>query len=165
MEKKKHFKIEDWGALIISILLTEGIGYIASIFTRGSAIYYKGLIKPFFAPPAWVFGIVWPILYFLMAIAAYIIWVQGKKGKPVGKALALYITQLLLNFTWPFIFFRLNLYGIAFIEIVLLIIVVLLTIKEFFKHSKLSAIFMIPYILWLLYAAALNYYIWLLNEA
>lgn len=165
MEKKKNFKIEDFGALIISVLLAEGIGYIAGVFTRGSAIYYKALNKPDFAPPSWVFGVVWPVLYFLMALAAYIIWVQGKKGKPVGKALTLYIVQLLLNFAWPFIFFKLNLYGIAFIEIVLLLIAVLLTTKEFFKHSKLASILMLPYIAWLVYAGVLNYYIWLLNEA
>lgn len=165
MEKKKGIKIKDIGALIISILLSEGIGYIASVFTRGSMNYYKALNKPVFSPPSWVFGVVWPILYFLMAVAAYIIWIEGKKGKPVKKALVLYIIQLILNFAWPFIFFKLNLYGIAFIEIVILLVTVLLTTKEFFKHNKIAALLMVPYILWLTYAAVLNYFIWLLNEA
>jgi tryptophan-rich sensory protein len=165
VEKKKLFKVADWGALIISIIIAEGIGYIASIFNRGQGVYYKALAKPNFAPPSWLFGVIWPILYLLMAIAAYIIWIKRKEGKHTGKALALYIFQLMLNFAWPFVFFRLNLFGIAFLLIVFLLIIVLLTTISFLKHSKLAALLMVPYVIWLVYAAVLNYFIWLLNEA
>ncbi|WP_139904678.1 TspO/MBR family protein [Clostridium thermarum] len=165
MNKKKLFNVTDWGALIISIIIAEGLGYISSAFNRGQGLYYKVLHKPTFAPPSWLFGIVWPLLYLLMAIAAYIIWIKRKEGKHVGKALVLYILQLIVNFIWPFIFFKLNLFGIAFIVLVILLLLVILTTISFLKHSKLASILMVPYIIWLVYAAVLNYYIWLLNEA
>lgn len=100
-----------------------------------------------------------------MGIAAYGVWLKGKQGYEVKRALKLYIIQLILNFLWPIIFFRLNLYGIAFLELIILLIFVILTTIEFFKINKASGFLMLPYIIWLFFAAVLNYYIWLLNEA
>lgn len=165
MKRKNAPVLQDIGALIISILLAEGLGYLAGSFIRGANVYYNMLKRPVFAPPSWLFGIVWPILYLLMAIAAYRVWLKRNLNYNVNRALILYIIQLVLNFIWPILFFRFNLYGIAFIELLILLIFVILTTISFFWIDKLSGFLMLPYIIWLIFAAVLNYFIWLFNEA
>lgn len=164
---KNIFKVNgkvDIGSLIISILISEGLGFIAGIFTVGSSSQYIQLEKPWFSPPPIVFSIVWPILYLLMAIAAYRIYMIGKEGTNVKGALTLYSIQLILNFLWSFIFFKFRLYGLAFIELIILFIFIVLTTISFFKKDKISGILMIPYALWVVFAGVLNFFIWLLNE-
>jgi tryptophan-rich sensory protein len=125
---------------------------------------YKALIKPAFAPPSWIFGVVWPILYLLMAVAAYRIWLRGRGEISSKKALTLYGIQLFLNFMWTIIFFKLRLIGLAFFELMLLLIFILLTTFEFFRLDKTAGILMIPYILWVSFAGVLNFTLWMLNN-
>ncbi|MDP4088544.1 MAG: TspO/MBR family protein [Bacillota bacterium] len=165
MSEKKISVFKDIGALIISIILAEGVGFLAGTFTRGADIYYRMLKRPPFAPPPWIFGIVWPVLYLLMAVAVYRVWLKRREGNGVNSALVLYIIQLILNFLWPILFFRLNLYGLSFIELVILTIFVLLTTIKFFRIDKFAGLLMLPYLAWLIFAGLLNYSIWLLNEA
>ena len=150
-------------ALLFSILIAEGIGLLSGFLSLNTNKAYQSFNKPSFSPPAYVFPIVWTILFFLMAVAAYRIWLKGKSGEDVKKALILYVIQLILNFLWPIIFFRLNLMGLAFFEILLLLVFILLTTFEFYKHDKAAAYLMIPYIIWVSFAAVLNYTIWMLN--
>ncbi len=150
-------------ALIISVLLAEGIGFLSGFLSITPASTYENFNKPSFSPPAWVFPVVWTILFFLMAIAAYRIWVKGKSGEDVTRALFLYFIQLLLNFLWSIIFFRLRLYAIAFLELLVLLVFILLTTFEFHKIDKTAAYLMIPYIAWVSFAGVLNYTIWMLN--
>jgi tryptophan-rich sensory protein len=152
-------------ALILSIFLTEGIGLLSGFLSMSDMNFYTTLKKPFFSPPGWVFPVVWPILYFLMALAVYRIWMKGQSGEFINKAIFLYILQLMLNFLWPIIFFRFQLFGIAFLELIILLIFILLTTFEFFRIDKLAGILMLPYILWVSFAGVLNYAIWILNEA
>ncbi|MCM0649887.1 tryptophan-rich sensory protein [Clostridium swellfunianum] len=151
-------------ALIISIVLAEGIGFLSSYIGMTDTKSYESLIKPAFAPPGWVFAVVWPILYLLMGIAAYRIWMKGREGADTRKALILYSIQLFLNFMWTIIFFRWRLIGLAFFELMLLLIFILLTTFEFFKFDKLAGIIMIPYILWVSFAGVLNFTLWMLNN-
>ncbi len=150
-------------ALIISILLAEGIGFLSGFLSITPTIAYESFNKPSFSPPGWVFPVVWTILYFLMAIAAYRIWMKGNSSEDVTKALFLYVIQLFLNFLWSIIFFRFRLYAIAFLELLLLLVFILLTTFEFHKIDKISAYLMIPYIAWVSFAGVLNYTIWMLN--
>ena len=150
-------------ALIISILLAEGIGFLSGFLSMTPSTDYNNFNKPIFSPPGWVFPVVWTILFFLMAVAAYRIWMKGKSGQNVTKALVLYGTQLFFNFLWSIIFFRFRLYAIAFLELLLLLVFILLTTFEFYKSDKLSAYLMIPYIAWVSFAGVLNYTIWMLN--
>jgi translocator protein len=152
-------------ALIISILIAEGTGALSAFFNMASIGFFRNLKVSPLTPPDFVFPIVWGILYLLMGIAAYRIWMHGQSGKNINKALILYLIQLLLNFLWPFIFFKLQLFGLAFIELVLLLIFILLTTFEFFTIDKISGLLMIPYVLWVSFAGVLNFSIWLLNEA
>lgn len=151
--------------LLINIAIPLGGGLLVGYINKGSMDIYNNLEKPIFAPPSIVFPIVWPILYILMGIAAYRIRMLGKEGQNVASGLFTYYIQLLLNFLWPFIFFSFRLYGISFIELVILLIFIIITFIHFIIKDKVSGFLLIPYLLWTTYAGALNFFIWLLNEA
>lgn len=152
------------GDLIISLLITLGGGYVIGKFAQESIQVYGTLNKPWFSPPDIVFPIVWTILYILMAIAAYRIFLRHKQGGKTKSALWFYIIQLVLNFAWSIIFFYLKLYGLAFIELIILLIFIVITTIKFFKFDKIAGILMIPYIIWVSFAGVLNFFIWMLNE-
>lgn len=154
----------DFGDLIISLLITLGGGLVVSWFTSNSQDLYGELVKPCFFPPPVVFQIVWPILYILMAVAAYIILQREKNGQDIKGALKFYGIQLFLNFLWSFIFFKFQLYGLAFIELIILWIFILITFIKFIKVDKVAGILLVPYLLWVTYAGVLNFFIWMLNE-
>lgn len=150
-------------ALIISVLIAEGIGFLSGFLSMNTSSAYENFNKPSFSPPGWVFPIVWTILFFLMAVAAYRIWLKGKSGVDIKKALTLYGIQLFFNFLWSIIFFRYRLYAIAFLELLLLLVFILLTTFEFHKIDKIAGYLMIPYIAWVSFAGVLNFAIWMLN--
>jgi tryptophan-rich sensory protein len=153
------------GVLFISILATEGVGILAIFLGISGQQVYQSLKKPVFAPPIWVLPLTWTILFLFMALAAYRIWLKCKSGQNIRKALNLYVLQLVLSLLWITIFFRWALYGLAFIESLLLLIFILMTTFKFFKIDKKASFMMIPYILWVSFAGVLNYVIWMLNEA
>jgi len=150
-------------ALFVSLLLIEGIGFLSGFLSMSPASSYENFNKPFFSPPGWVFPVVWTILFLLMAIALYRIWLIYTSGGAAYKSLVLYIIQLFLNFLWPIVFFRFRLYAIAFLELLLLLVFILLTTFKFYRIDKTSAYLMIPYIAWVSFAGVLNYAIWIMN--
>lgn len=149
--------------LIISIIIAEGTGILSGYLGLANPENYKDFIKPNFTPPSWVFIVVFIILYMLMAIAVYRVWLK-RKNIYINRAITLYIIQLILNFLWAIIFFRFRLIAIAFIEIMLLIVFILLTTFEFFRIDKVSGFLMVPYIIWECFAAVLNFTFWMLNN-
>lgn len=159
-EKQNRF---DAFLFLLSFIITLGVGFIGSIFSRNAEIIYGAYKKPAFAPPAIVFPIVWTILYILMAYAFYRIWLLHKENRDVSKAFRYYFVQLFLNFLWPVIFFYLNLSAIAFLEAVLLFIFVFKTTLEFCKQDKPAGIVLLPYLAWCMYALVLNFSIWFIN--
>ncbi len=151
--------------LIISTAIPLLIGFGSAKLIPNINSIYESLVKPPFSPPAIVFPIVWTILYILMGIAAYKVWRLKYENIDVSSAIFVYAIQLLLNFLWTIIFFGFRLYGLAFLELILLIIFVLLTIKRFYdKAGKGAALLLLPYLIWLIYAGVLNFFIWMLNE-
>ncbi len=150
--------------LVSAIILCELAGVIGSFFTIPSidSWYYK-LIKPSFSPPNWLFGLVWVILYFLMGISAYIVWEKGVKKKNVKNSLLIFGVQLALNILWSILFFGLHspLYG--FICIILLWVAIAVTITKFYRVSKTAGLLQVPYLLWVTFAALLNFFVWRLN--
>ena len=157
-------KISNFLKLIIAIVFCELAGIIGSVFTTPSIEgWYAGIIKPSLNPPAWVFGPVWTTLFALMGIAAFLIWKKGLDHRDVRIALGIFIVQLVLNTFWSIIFFGLHSLGGAFIEIIFLWLAILATIIVFAKISKPAAWLLVPYILWVSFAAYLNYAIWTLN--
>lgn len=149
---------------IISVLIAQTAGVIGSIFTVSNVgEWYTTLVTPSFNPPAWVFGPVWTMLYTLMGIAAYLVWrkIDAPGAKP---ALTLYGVQLALNALWSILFFGLHSPGGALAEIVLLWFAIIATMVAFARVSRLAAWLLAPYILWVSFAAYLNYAIWMLNQ-
>ena len=165
MSKSKDKKKIRFITLIVSIGIPLLIGGITSLLIPNISSIYGDLIKPNFAPPDIVFPIVWTILYVLMGIASYMVYVLKYENVDVSSALFVYAIQLLLNFLWTFIFFGFKLYGLAFLELVVLVCFVMLTIKRFYKKAgKKAALLLLPYLIWIIYAGVLNFFIWMLNE-
>jgi len=151
----------NWFKLIVAIIICELAGVIGSIFTSQSVgSWYLTLQKPGFNPPAWIFGPVWTILFLLMGISLYLVWQKGLINK---KALIFFCSQYVLNIGWSFCFFYLQNPLAGFIEILVLGLFILLTIIYFYKISRASAYLLIPYLVWVSFAAVLNFFIYYLN--
>ena len=149
---------------MISVLVCQTAGAVGSLFTSPSIpTWYASLQKPNFNPPNGVFAPVWTILFLLMGISLYLIWSKGLRDKKVKTAVIIFAIQLILNMLWSFLFFGLQSPLYAFIEIIILWLAILLTITSFYKISKIAGYLLLPYILWVSFAAVLNFSILVLN--
>ena len=145
--------------LALSVVAVSLGGYLTSISVND---WYPTLTKPSWNPPNWVFGPVWTTLYVMMAVAAWRVWLkQPHPGVPSG--ILAYLIQLALNTSWSGMFFALQNPMLGFVNIFLLWVAILWTIERFWWTSRVAAILMIPYVLWVTYAMALNFTIWRLN--
>jgi benzodiazapine receptor len=155
-----------WGArLIVSIALCQSAGVIGSIFTRASVgTWYASLEKPFFSPPNWLFAPVWIALYTMMGIAFFIVW--GQRGKRDGalKAMQVFLAQLIGTVLWCAAFFGVRSMIGGLLAITFLWALIAWTIFLFWRVSKPAAILLIPYLVWVSFAAALNAAIVALNR-
>lgn len=149
-------------SLIISILISVGVGAVSALFTMNSMATYNNLVKPPLAPPSWVFPVVWTILFILMGISAYLIYISDSPYK--NNALKIYAAQLIVNALWSFIFFNLEMYLFAFIWLLFLLVLIVLMIISFSRINKTAAYLQIPYLLWVIFAGYLNLSIYLLNK-
>lgn len=157
-------KLAHLSKLIVAIAVCEFAGIIGAAFTMPAVDgWYSTLLKPEIAPPNEVFTPVWTTLFALMGIAAFFVWRKGRERKDVRLALGFFIAQLALNTLWSIIFFGMHSPAVAFMEIIILWFAILATIAAFAKISKLAAWLLVPYILWVSFAAYLNYSIWILN--
>jgi len=151
--------------LIIFILISQAAGFLGSIFTIPSIpTWYAGLKKPAFSPPNWLFGPVWLALFTLMGIASFLIWNKGVGKGEVRIALILFLGQLILNVLWSYFFFNLHNPLFALVEIIILWLAILATIISFYRLSQPAGIILIPYLLWVSFAAILNFAIFRLNR-
>lgn len=150
--------------ILIAVLVCLGIGFIGSIATQASVdTWFVALDKPSFNPPSWVFAPVWTLLYVLMGVAAGMVWSRGFHHLWVKTALYHFGFQLILNAGWSIAFFGYQSPLAGLIIIIALIVLVLITFKWFKIVSTTAAYLLIPYILWIGFAAALNFEIWRLN--
>ena len=153
-------KIQNKSALIISILIALAVGSLSALIS-GNMSMYLSLNKPSFSPPPYIFSVVWTLLYILMGISSYIIFVSGNKNS--ANALKIYGLQLFFNFCWSIIFFGFSQYLLAFLWLIALIILIIIMIQQFYKISPIAAYLQIPYLLWCIFAAYLNFTIYKLN--
>lgn len=144
--------------LLFYIFITLIIGSVPSVFIISNNVY-ETLNKPPLSPPGVLFPIVWTILFILMGISIYIV----KQKDNSNKNLIIYFSQLIVNALWTPIFFGLNAYLFAFIWLLLLVILVVLMITNFYKVDTVAAYLNIPYLVWLVFAGYLNLAIYLLN--
>ncbi len=157
-------KINNVLRLVTSVIICLFAGFIGSIFTSPSIpTWYAALTKPSFNTPDWIFAPVWTILFILMGISLYLVWNKGLQDKKVKISLFIFGVQLVLNVLWSFLFFGLHSPFYAFLEIIILWIAIVLTIVNFFKVSRTAGLLLLPYILWVSFAAILNFSIWRLN--
>ena len=149
--------------LAISIGIVFCVAWIGGSFTNMSVSnWYPTLNKPAWTPSGSTIGLVWTILYSTMAVAAWMVWLSGgliEQRRPLG----IYAVQLFLNAGWSFLFFGLRSPGLALVEIVVLWIAILVTLISFWRVSRVAGALMIPYLLWVSFAAFLNFLIWRLN--
>lgn len=124
--------------------------------------WYATIVKPSFNPPNWVFGPVWTVLYIMMGVAVGMVWSSNSEHNK-RKAYTLFTVQLLLNGIWSILFFVLESPAMAMVDIVLLLILIAATIKEFYPINKVAAYLLVPYLLWVSFASVLNASIWYLN--
>ena len=154
----------DRGALIKSIALPLLVGAVAGLLTRNAMQDFQMLTKPPLSPPSWLFPVVWTILYTLMGISAYIIRVSDASYEQIDDALMIYRYQLIVNFLWSIFFFNFKWYFFSFIWILLLWVLIILMIRSFSKISTTATYLNIPDLLWVTFAAYLNFGIWWLNR-
>lgn len=156
-------KIKSLTYLLLFIVGIEIIGGLSGFFAGNIKEIYNNLILPPLAPPDYLFGIVWPILYALIAIAAYLIFYNLKNQKSDSQiALFYFRIQLILNFIWSIIFFK-GYFWLGVIIILLLDFIVYLCIIKFSKINRLSSFFLIPYFIWIVFATYLSISVAILN--
>jgi benzodiazapine receptor len=150
--------------LIVSVVGCELVGFLGTPFTISAiTTWYATLNKPFFAPPNWIFGPVWTLLYFLMGVSFYLIWKIGWQKKKVKDAGLFFLAQLVLNFIWSPIFFGLRSPLLGLIVIVAMWTLIVMTMKKFYPLSRMAFYLLIPYLLWVSFATILNATILVLN--
>lgn len=157
MDRKKQIVVT-----VLSVALALGVGALSAALFGSGAPLYEELIQPAWAPPAWVFPVVWTILYVLMGVAAARVFLTGEEGRRY--ALGLYLVQLAVNFFWSFFFFQEQAFLAAFFWLLLLLLLVLETFWAFAELDKKAARLLLPYLAWLVIAAFLNLSVYLLNR-
>ncbi|OUN21014.1 TspO protein [Flavonifractor sp. An82] len=156
---KKH----KWLSYVLWILFTEGVGFLSGWLTReGSQLYSQTIVKPPLSPPAIVFPIVWAILFVLMGIGAARIYLAEPSPERT-RGLRIFLLQLAFNFFWSILFFNFQVFGIALIWLLILWGLILWMIFTFRQVDPLAAWLQVPYLLWVSFAAYLNFGVWRLN--
>ena len=138
------------------------VGGLATLLSGGMGDY-QAMSQPPLSPPGWVFPVVWSVLYLTMGYASYRVYSRGEDAGTVRVSLILYGVQLFFNFLWPIVFFRFHAYLAAFVVLILLWIGIVLTLWEFYKSDERAGDLMLPYLLWVTFAAYLNLGVYLLN--
>ena len=173
--------------LLFSVIVCEVAGASGAIFTTPQiAEWYATLNKPFFNPPNWIFAPVWTALFALIGVSLYLVWerkweirneiclpenrkINGLSEKFLSGAwkkaniVLIFIVQFALNVLWSYIFFGSHNIGAAFFELIMLWVAIVFTIVNFYRVSKVAAVLLLPYIIWVSFAGILNFSIWMLN--
>ncbi len=150
----------NWRKFFIALLLPQAAGALAGLVTvRSVSEWYQHLNKPAFTPPAGVFGPVWGVLYLMMGMASFLVW-MGEKGTSLFR---FYLIHLFFNFFWSILFFGLRSPFLAFLDIIVLWLMVGGMVFLFWKSSRWASVLLVPYWCWVSFAAGLNYAIWRMN--
>ncbi|MBS1348190.1 MAG: tryptophan-rich sensory protein [Firmicutes bacterium] len=152
-----------WPSLLISIAIAEAVGALSGLLAGDIRAVYSSLVQPPLSPPGWLFLLVWTVLFALMGIAAYLVYHAPVEHSQKSTALRFYAAQLVVNFFWPIIFFRFQLFGWAVAVIILLVVLVIITMVLFARINRTAMYLLIPYLLWLLFATYLNIGVAILN--
>ena len=141
-------------------LAVSALGAAATATSVGT--WYRTLAKPPFNPPDWIFAPVWTVLFFMMALAAWLVWRCGGL-RQARSELTLFAVQLALNLAWSVMFFGMRAIGAALIEIVVLLLAIVGTTLLFWRRDRVAGMLFLPYTAWVAFAAVLNAALWRLN--
>lgn len=151
-------------ALLLALIIPVAVGVLSAALSAKGMAAYGSLEKPPLSPPAWLFSVAWTILYLLMGWSAYLIYMADADKDTKFVALGFFVLQLVLNFMWSIIFFNWGAYLFAFIWLLALLVSVIVCAFRFFGINRMAAYLLVPYILWLSFAAYLNMGAYLLNS-
>jgi translocator protein len=156
--------MQSWGALVLLLGVTALAAYAGALASIRAQVFYQALARPPWAPPPWLFGPVWTLLYAMMAVAAWL--VVRARGWPGARAdMALYLLQLVANSLWTWLFFAWRMGAAAFAEIVLLFGLIAAMLILFWRARPLAGALLVPYLLWVGFATALTWAIWRANRS
>ena len=166
-----RFHIFIWGdemkinkkSLAISVAVPLIVGAVSGLISADATESFGSVNQPPLSPPGWLFPVVWTVLYILMGIASYLVYESDVSKKEKATALAFYDAQLAFNFFWSILFFNFELYFFSFFWLIVMLALIIVTTVLFFGISKTSAYFMLPYIVWVIFAGYLNIGVALLN--
>lgn len=150
---------------IVSVAISLGVGILSALLTRGNMNIYEEVSTPPLSPPSFLFPVVWTVLYILMGISAAMVY--NTRTSPLARrkeALTLYYVSLFFNFFWSIIFFNIRAFLFAFVWLLVLLTLIILTIVKYYKINKTAAYLQIPYAVWVTFAGYLNFGIWILNK-
>ena len=152
-------------SLLLSVLAVEIVGASGAVFTfQGLQSWYGSLVRPGIAPPNWLFGPVWTTLFALMGVAAWLVWRRAdREPAAVRLAIAVFAVHFAFNLGWSAAFFALQAIGLGLAVILVLWALIVLTIWTFARVDRRAAYLLLPYLLWVSFAALLNYRFWVLN--
>lgn len=156
-------KGKNWKTLLLCLVIPLAASGIGALLAGGFSGSYEAMYKPLLSPPGWVFPVVWTLLYLLMGYASYLVYTSEASMPRKRRALTVYGVQLVINLLWPLFFFRLGWYTFAFIWLLLLIAAVLLCRMLFRYIEKRAGDLLLPYLIWLFFAAYLNLGVAILN--
>ena len=158
-------KIQSWVWFVIAMVISFLPGLFGVIFTPHghSNFWYNSLIKSDLTPAGWVFSVAWSALYFLLGIALFLVIKNNKSFDKKRLAYSLFLSQMLLNAAWSYIFFGLNMPSVALLVLMLLFIISVWMAREFYRFNRWTACCIIPYLLWMMFAFYMNAYIVLMN--
>lgn len=148
-------------AWMLASFITGAVGALASIDAAG---FYAQLVQPPWAPPAWLFGPAWTVLFVLMSVAAWLVWREHGFAR-AGAALKLFGVQLVANALWSWLFFAWRQGALAFAEVIVLWLLIAATAWQFWRLHRLATLLLAPYLAWVTFAAALNFTLWRMNPA
>ncbi|MBE6692446.1 MAG: tryptophan-rich sensory protein [Ruminococcaceae bacterium] len=153
----------NWKKLLIAVAIPLAVGGLSAALTAGGYQQFQELRQPPLSPPAWLFPVVWTILYVLMGISSYRIWTSVTTYEKRKQALVVYGAQLFFNFVWSIIFFNLEEYFFALVWLVALWVLIYITYAQFKQIDKIAAWLLIPYLIWVAFAGYLNLGVAVLN--
>ena len=150
-----------WG-LVGWLVLTFAAGATGAIASVTAQTFYAQLVQPAWAPPAWLFGPVWTVLYIMIGVSAWLVW-RAHGLRRARLALTLFVAQLVANALWTWLFFVLHQGALSVLEILLLWALIVATIVAFSRLYRPAAWLLLPYLAWVSFASALTWSIWRLN--
>ncbi|MBE7558385.1 tryptophan-rich sensory protein [bacterium] len=156
----RHFLLSQGVGLLGWLLAAFAAGAVGAVASVDAASFYAELSRPSWAPPAWVFGPVWSMLYALMGVSAWLVW-RAPGSKSV--ALGLFMAQLAVNALWSWLFFAWRHGALATAGVLILLALIVATMSAFRRSSRLAAALLAPYFLWVSFAAVLTWTIWRSN--